>query len=377
MTIRKAGTELRSLILENYGDAFKRFKELVDAYQSPSVCFRGHDGFLLKEISRAFISEYEGFPFSKVFNSNDYYEIDAENEIKVDDVRDLVTYSSLSRGFLKQKYSVVNMIEHANNISENSLLKLIEEPPKEQVFICTTESFYALLPTIRSRLYCIDVENRVEAFSDDLAVIHELVWLSRLSFNILLKVSDVNIPNQRTLFKRLREQSPEELLRIYGYLCAEKDDIDLFGELEMSPEILLSSTALVLMERLFFKMDPFDSPGSKKTRFQLMTVFSELMTLSSKTGKTRFFSRFFKRFFMIARAFVFDILKLQIVNLDEKTGYTVMNTEWIRQKPILSSERVKALFDFISMISESRVVTFNPEIIFICFINKLMSMRTD
>jgi len=356
MTIRKAGTELRSLILENYGDAFKRFKELVDAYQSPSVCFRGHDGFLLKEISRAFISEYEGFPFSKVFNSNDYYEIDAENEIKVDDVRDLVTYSSLSRGFLKQKYSVVNMIEHANNISENSLLKLIEEPPKEQVFICTTESFYALLPTIRSRLYCIDVENRVEAFSDDLAVIHELVWLSRLSFNILLKVPDVNIPNQRTLFKRLREQSPEELLRIYGYLCAEKDDIDLFGELEMSPEILLSSTALVLMERLFFKMDPFDSPGSKKTRF---------------------FSRFFKRFFMIARAFVFDILKLQIVNLDEKTGYTVMNTEWIRQKPILSSERVKALFDFISMISESRVVTFNPEIIFICFINKLMSMRTD
>ncbi|HEX4808455.1 MAG TPA: AAA family ATPase [Bryobacteraceae bacterium] len=46
---------------------------------------------------------------------------------------------------------LIDHLDHANEQSANSLLKLLEEPPDHLVILATTENLYDLLPTIRSR----------------------------------------------------------------------------------------------------------------------------------------------------------------------------------------------------------------------------------
>lgn len=54
-----------------------------------------------------------------------------------------------SRG--SRRFILIDQIHRANEQAANSLLKVLEEPPPYLVFVLTTENYYDLLPTIRSR----------------------------------------------------------------------------------------------------------------------------------------------------------------------------------------------------------------------------------
>jgi DNA polymerase-3 subunit delta' len=51
----------------------------------------------------------------------------------------------------RRRVFLIDHLERANEQAANSLLKVLEEPPEHLVIIATTENFYDLLPTIRSR----------------------------------------------------------------------------------------------------------------------------------------------------------------------------------------------------------------------------------
>ncbi|MBI1214582.1 MAG: DNA polymerase III subunit delta' [Alphaproteobacteria bacterium] len=53
---------------------------------------------------------------------------------------------------------IVDSAEHLNHSSQNGLLKILEEPPKQSVLILTTSQPGAFLPTIRSRCRMIQME---------------------------------------------------------------------------------------------------------------------------------------------------------------------------------------------------------------------------
>jgi DNA polymerase-3 subunit delta' len=46
---------------------------------------------------------------------------------------------------------LIDHLDHANDQSANSLLKVLEEPPEHLIIVATAENLYDLLPTIRSR----------------------------------------------------------------------------------------------------------------------------------------------------------------------------------------------------------------------------------
>lgn len=72
-----------------------------------------------------------------------------EEEFKIESAKSAIAEAYISEA--QTKY-IILASQSFNTISQNSLLKLLEEPPKNIEFIIITTSKASLLPTIRSRL---------------------------------------------------------------------------------------------------------------------------------------------------------------------------------------------------------------------------------
>lgn len=71
--------------------------------------------------------------------------------ISVEQVRDVVTAAALRPYEGRTKVFIIDPAEGLSVSGSNSLLKTLEEPPRDTVFILLTRSYDLLLPTIRSR----------------------------------------------------------------------------------------------------------------------------------------------------------------------------------------------------------------------------------
>ncbi len=72
-------------------------------------------------------------------------------EIRVDAMRDAVSFSQRTDARGRGKAVLVFPAERMNTITANALLKTLEEPPGDVRFVLATEAGHMLLPTIRSR----------------------------------------------------------------------------------------------------------------------------------------------------------------------------------------------------------------------------------
>jgi len=72
-------------------------------------------------------------------------------EIKVDAAREAVSFTQFTRSRGNTKVVLVFPAERMNNVTANTLLKTLEEPPGAVKFILATDAAHQLLPTIRSR----------------------------------------------------------------------------------------------------------------------------------------------------------------------------------------------------------------------------------
>ncbi len=98
--------------------------------------------------------EYAKEVISKELNSNilkTFYadELEKSGEFKVDLAKEVIKEAYIAEE--STKYIILSALNY-NTIVQNSLLKLLEEPPRNIVFIIITKSKASLLPTIRSRL---------------------------------------------------------------------------------------------------------------------------------------------------------------------------------------------------------------------------------
>jgi len=75
----------------------------------------------------------------------------ASREIRVEAMRDAVEFAQRTSGRGRGKVVLVYPAERMNNVTANTLLKTLEEPPGDVRFVLATEAAHQLLPTIRSR----------------------------------------------------------------------------------------------------------------------------------------------------------------------------------------------------------------------------------
>lgn len=79
----------------------------------------------------------------------------AGNNIKVEQIRDLQKKAQLKPYEASRKVYLINQAETMTTEASNCLLKILEDPPKDTVFLLTTINQYSLLPTIISRCQSI------------------------------------------------------------------------------------------------------------------------------------------------------------------------------------------------------------------------------
>ena len=73
--------------------------------------------------------------------------------IKIDQIRDLIDFTFLSRSFAAVKIAVILGADAMNTQAANSLLKTLEEPPANTVIILSCERISALPATVASRCH--------------------------------------------------------------------------------------------------------------------------------------------------------------------------------------------------------------------------------
>jgi DNA polymerase-3 subunit delta' len=79
--------------------------------------------------------------------------------INVDQLRDVKDFIQLSAGENEKKIIFIVNAHYMNSSAANSLLKNLEEPPQNTIFILTTSNKARLLPTILSRTFQVDLPN--------------------------------------------------------------------------------------------------------------------------------------------------------------------------------------------------------------------------
>lgn len=89
-------------------------------------------------------------------NSEDFLLEDAKNVVKEAYVAE------------KEKKIIILIAKNYNIYAQNSLLKILEEPPRNIIFILVSESKNVFLPTIRSRLLVRELEYQEEKIEIDL-----------------------------------------------------------------------------------------------------------------------------------------------------------------------------------------------------------------
>lgn len=86
----------------------------------------------------------------------DIIEINAANETHVEDIRDLIERSRLAPMMGRHKIYIIDEVHQLSSAASSALLKTLEEPPENVIFVLATTDPQKLLPTIISRCQRFD-----------------------------------------------------------------------------------------------------------------------------------------------------------------------------------------------------------------------------
>jgi len=90
-----------------------------------------------------------------------------KDDFLIDDARDAMREAYIAEAKVK---TIILAGKTFNEASQNSLLKVLEEPPRNIVFVIIAESKSSLLPTVRSRLPLIVTAKKKEPLTLELSL---------------------------------------------------------------------------------------------------------------------------------------------------------------------------------------------------------------
>lgn len=82
----------------------------------------------------------------------DFFIIDAETEIKIQDIKEIESFLSTKPYISRNKVVILANADLMNFFSQNAFLKTLEEPPENSTIILTASDINKFLPTVLSRL---------------------------------------------------------------------------------------------------------------------------------------------------------------------------------------------------------------------------------
>ena len=217
---------------------------------------------------------------------------DGKKSISVDTVRKLRTEAYLKPNISERRVFIIDPADAMSDISQNALLKVLEEPPKSAMFILIVSRISALLATVRSRCVTFTLssvpkeqakEYILEKFDYEKSAVEDAV--NAAGGNIGRAISSLG--GDTKLFKDAKELLNLAILKDkYGMLCVfrqyEKDRVqaaELLNNFKMqicermSEQILLES-----QENAAFLSRIFDLVCDAEKRMALNINLSLLFT---------------------------------------------------------------------------------------------------
>lgn len=115
-----------------------------------------HDQGILKRLSN---NEYPNFKIVEKKEKNSF--------IQIDQIRELINFCSYEASFTSPRFILISNIEDLNSNATNSLLKLLEDPPKNTYFFLIRNSHAKIYETILSRCHKVNIKMN-KKISDEL-----------------------------------------------------------------------------------------------------------------------------------------------------------------------------------------------------------------
>ena len=159
-------------------------------------------------------------------NSLDVIEIDAASHRKVEDAEDLINRVSLGTYGSRYKIYIIDEVHMLTDHAFNALLKTIEEPPKNVIFILATTEEYKVIPTIISRCQKLDfktvsqggIENRISNIANI-----EKININKSIISFISKRANGCLRDAVSLLDQIsvlqtdnNEINPEEVFELFG-----------------------------------------------------------------------------------------------------------------------------------------------------------------
>ena len=159
-------------------------------------------------------------------NSLDVIEIDAASHRKVEDAEDLINRVSLGTYGSRFKIYIIDEVHMLTDHAFNALLKTLEEPPKNVIFILATTEEYKVIPTIISRCQKLDfkpvpkeqLEKRIRDISKE-----EKINIDETIINFISNRSSGCLRDAVSLLDQIsvlqvddKQISPNEVFELFG-----------------------------------------------------------------------------------------------------------------------------------------------------------------
>lgn len=207
------------------------FDVKINNFKGKSICFYSSEIYN----NRKFINE-------KINNIENFNKLDLLNiepikgNIKINQIREIHEFLKYKPNYSNIKIIIINEIDKMNIQAENSLLKILEEPPEFSIIITHTNSWNDLLSTTRSRLTRIDVPypekdftkfNSIKEYNKQFFQIYEFLGLEYMDYlnnlseeEILSLLENINSIDFDIALKNLKdfnENIQSKIIFIYSY----------------------------------------------------------------------------------------------------------------------------------------------------------------
>ena len=168
-------------------------------------------------------------------------ELERSGEFKVELAKEVIREAYITEEH--PKYLILCALNY-NIIVQNSLLKLLEEPPRNIIFILIVKSKTALLPTIRSRLNITHLKSQKEPYKLGLN-------LKNLSLNDIFLFLKKHKNSSRDEVKEIIQTLLKELIMVDS-IKLRASELDMFdksielSQLNSRPQNILSILLLTI-----------------------------------------------------------------------------------------------------------------------------------
>jgi DNA polymerase-3 subunit gamma/tau len=188
-------------------------------------------------------------------NALDVIEIDAASNTGVDNIRELIERSQFAPVQCRYKVYVIDEVHMLSNASFNALLKTLEEPPEQVVFVLATTDPQRVLPTIISRCQRFDFRRiPIDDMTQHLSMIaeKEQIPIADDALYLIAQISQGGLRDAESLLDQLSLLSGDVTVERVWDLVGAVPERDLMALIEAisqnHPETLLDTTRR-LMDR--------------------------------------------------------------------------------------------------------------------------------